>query len=643
MGQLGLKGLQTEIPVGIVPRLGARPFVTRCFFVCAYGSKADKTAAMRNTFPVLLLWLGALLASLLLLAAAPAQATTLSTGYDTSCSVSNDWVAQCWGAVPLARTSSAGIADLRAGKGFNCALRKDETVSCWGTMGSLSFGPATADTPGQAIAGVRQATQLAVGATHACALSGAVVYCWGDGSRGQRGAPVSATPSAQASYAEGLYDVTRVAAGNGSTCAVKRDGSVWCYGTGSPQLTAPGGMAPAPGTGTRVPGIGDAVDVALFDGHACVLRKTGAIACWGSNAQGELGTPASATPVTAPVEVQGLGGAAKAVAVGPGYSCAVLTDGTVKCWGGNAGAQLGIGYQRDSAAPETGNVLGITDATAISTGATHACAVLDGGYVNCWGTGIGRGDGLCDTAGAYYPGVQYSHPTSNLAACSSGVSATPYAVQDLGPLADANMVLDWAEASLPRTFPPQFNLPSLPGRIGNYLVRAYPGNTYLAVNGHGTPHLMYLGPDSGGQLRDLGRLAHWARQARASQPVTPPISNSLQLQHVSVNVDFFGKSSQTSCNNLYVWFMVSPTPGHTLPAGFKPTSIRLLKGDTYVDVPNVTEESQYTPSPDVYRGRASGCPATIIRGDADVELVLYFTIDGQAGQVRARAKVLETS
>lgn len=589
------------------------------------------------------LWLLALTAWLLLATMpAPAQATTLSTGYDTSCSVSNDWVAQCWGAVPLAKTGTAGIADLRAGKGFNCALRKDETVSCWGDMGSLSFGPATGDTPGQAIAGVRQATQLAVGATHACALSRGVVYCWGDASRGQRGAPVSPTPSAQATYVEGLYQVVRVAAGNGSTCGVKGDGTVWCYGSGS-QLTAPGGMAPAPGTGTMVPGISDAVDVSLFDGHGCVLRKTGAVACWGSNANGELGTTPSTTPVTAPLDVPDLGGAAKAVAVGPGYTCAVLADGTVKCWGGNPNVQLGIGYHRDSATPATGKVLGIADATTISAGATHACAVLDAGYVNCWGIGIGRGDGLCDTVGAYYPGVQYSYASSNLAACFSGASATPYAVRALGPLADANQVMDWAEASLPRTFPPQFQIPSLPDRIPNYLVRAYPGDTYLAVNGHGTPHLMYLGPESGGQLRDLGRLAQWARQARASQPVTPPINTTLQLLRTEVNVDFFPGAHRTGCDNLSVWYQLSATAGNALPAGLKPTSVRLLKGDTYVDVPNIREDSRYPALSPFYTGTAWGCPATLIRGDDDVEVVLYFTIGGEAWQVRAKVKVTESS
>ncbi|MES2611793.1 MAG: regulator [Pseudomonadota bacterium] len=585
-------------------------------------------------------WFVALAAGVLWLlaaAASPARAATLSAGYDTSCSVSNDWVAQCWGAVPLAKTSTAGIADLRAGKGFNCALRKDETVSCWGDMGSLSLGPAMGDTPGQAIAGVRQATQLAVGATHACALSERVVYCWGDASRGQRGAPVSPTPSAQATYVEGLYGVVRVAAGNGSTCGVKGDGTVWCYGSGS-QLTAPGGMGPAPGTGTMLQGISDAVDVSLFDGHGCVLRKTGAIACWGSNAKGELGTAASTTPGTVPVEVPGLGGVAKVVAVGDGYSCALLDTGTVKCWGANAS---GMGTVQTPPTPSSGAVLGISDGIDISAGQQHACAVLDGGYVNCWGRGDGRGHGLCYTQGAYYPNVVYGYYAGNLAACLNGHSATPYAVQGLGPLEDIRLVMNWAGAILPQTFPTQGGY--LPDLITNYLVLSYPGHTYLAVNGHGTPHLMYLGPDSSGQLRDLGRLAHWVRQARASQPVTPPLSTTLQLQQVGVNVDFFPGPLRPGCNNLYVFYHVSATPGNTLPAGFKPTSIRLLKAGTYVDVTNLSVDGTSTPVPNTYAGRAGGCPATLIRGDADVEVVLYFTIDGEAGQVRAKVKVTESS
>jgi len=588
-------------------------------------------------------WLLALAAGLLLLLAAapsPARATTLSTGYDTSCSVSNNWVAQCWGAVPLAKTGTAGIADLRAGKGFNCALRKDETVSCWGDMGSLSFGLATGDTPGQAIAGVRQATQLAVGATHACALSRGVVYCWGDASRGQRGAPVSPTPSAQATYVEGLYQVVRVAAGNGSTCGVKGDGTVWCYGSGS-QLTAPGGMAPAPGTGTMVPGISDAVDVSLFDGHGCVLRKTGAVACWGSNANGELGVAADASVRSAPVEVIDLGGAAKAVSVGPGYTCALLTTGTVTCWGAKA---TGMGAYLKSPTPASGRVIGISDATAIAAGQQHTCAVLDGGYVNCWGKGGGLGHLLCNTSGAYYPNVDYQAPVFNISACIGDSSSTPYAVFGLSPLEDAMLVMDWAEKSLPGTFPLPYGSCCGTDRIPNYYARYYhPDKGALAVNGHGTPHLMYLGPDSGGQLRDLGRLAQWARQARASQPVTPPINTTLQLLRTLVTVDFFPGAHRTGCDNLYVWYQLSATAGNALPAGFTPTSVRLLKGDTYVDIPNVREDSRSPVSPDTYLGTAGGCPATLIRGDDDVEVVLYFTIGGEAGQVRAKVKVMETS
>lgn len=316
----------------------------------------------------------------------------------------------------------------------------------------------------------------------------------------------------------------------------------------------------------------------------------------------------------------------------------------MQCWGGNPNKQLGVGYGQESATPATGKVLGITDAIAISAGATHACAVLYGGYVNCWGEGAGRGPIPCTPIGAYYPGVAYSYPMFNGGACLPGTSATPYAVglSGLSPLEDILMVLQWAEATLPQTFPAR-PIGFVPLLINNYYDRAYPGNTYLAVNGHGTPHLMYLGPESGGQLADLGRLASWVRQARASQPVTPPISTTLQLQRVYVNVDFFPGPPRTSCNNLSIWFNLGATAGYTLPAGFKPTSVRLLKGDTYVDVPDVGVDTASSPPPNTYTGRAWGCPATLIRGDDEVEVVLYFTIDGVAGQVRAPAKVTESS
>ncbi|MEZ4265786.1 MAG: hypothetical protein R3F39_05355, partial [Myxococcota bacterium] len=75
--------------------------------------------------------------------------------------------------------------------------------------------------------------------------------------------------------------------------------------------------------------------------------------------------------------------AAKAVTVGGGHACALLAGGTVRCWGGNDFGQLGDGTNasRDVAAP----VVGLELVKVISAGAHHTCAAIADGTVRCWG------------------------------------------------------------------------------------------------------------------------------------------------------------------------------------------------------------------------------------------------------------------
>jgi alpha-tubulin suppressor-like RCC1 family protein len=121
------------------------------------------------------------------------------------------------------------------------------------------------------------------------------------------------------------------------------------------------------------------------------LLSSGTIQCWGFNAEGELGNGTTKDP-SVPITVSGITDA-RAIAAGDSHTCALLSGGSVQCWGDNAYGQLGNGSTNTcldggsrpcSLTPIA--VSGITNAIAIAAGEEHTCALLSGGSVQCWGS-----------------------------------------------------------------------------------------------------------------------------------------------------------------------------------------------------------------------------------------------------------------
>ena len=124
--------------------------------------------------------------------------------------------------------------------------------------------------------------------------------------------------------------------------------------------------------------------------HTCVITQSAQVRCWGKNSAGQIGNGSDgviAPDVTTPAVVSGLVDVAS-IALGDAHSCALrVRIGTVWCWGDNAFSQLGnntYGPQTQQSLPQL--VADVRDATQISAGSHHTCALLATGQVMCWGS-----------------------------------------------------------------------------------------------------------------------------------------------------------------------------------------------------------------------------------------------------------------
>lgn len=280
--------------------------------------------------------------------------------------------------------------DIASGSNHTCVARESGKVSCWGYNldGQLGNGESANRRPTPVdVTGMTGAFAVAAGGNFSCALrGGGSVACWGGNGRGQLGKG-DESPTTTPVAVPGLTDIVAISAGEAHVCAVRSTGAVVCWGDGANgQLGA--GQPSSSSSPVTVDNLPDAVMVAAAQRSTCALARTGSVLCWGANEVGQLGNGApNANPNPAPIVVTNLSDATS-IWAGRRHACAVRKSGAVVCWGGGSRGQLGDGQSRpDGGGAQASfvSVSGVTNAIGIGAGGDHSCATTKTNQLLCWG------------------------------------------------------------------------------------------------------------------------------------------------------------------------------------------------------------------------------------------------------------------
>ncbi|HVH41671.1 MAG TPA: hypothetical protein VM925_04990 [Labilithrix sp.] len=292
----------------------------------------------------------------------------------TTCAIATDGLARCWG-----RDKEGELGD---GKGrerskrgvvpgigkvkkvalasrFGCAILEDNTVKCWGSGRIANDGKMVSDAKPTLVAGVDQVEELVASGAIACARGSKGIACWGADEK------TIGTPP------KGKF--TQLAAGFTHACALGANGAVTCWGAAD--WGGSGVFAKPPVTG--------AVQVVTGDRHGCVLTKGHTVQCWGMNDAGQLGIKSDMEAHKKLVTVPGITGVVR-LAAGEASTCALLGDGSVRCWGSNGEGELGLGTRSSDERPA--RVTALSDVDQICLASAHGCALTKQSKLLCWGS-----------------------------------------------------------------------------------------------------------------------------------------------------------------------------------------------------------------------------------------------------------------
>ena len=294
------------------------------------------------------------------------------------------------------------VASVTCGRYETAAIQTDGSLWTWGLTQNRSLGQSPGNVLNESLGSMNQTlpfrvmedvAAVACGWWHTAAVrTDGSLWLWGDNRAGQLGNGIVGDQPSGHSWTDSVAGrpntepepetlfhvmdgVAAVACGETHTAALKRDGTLWTWGSnfwgqlGSPAIP----MREDCPTPTQV--LDRVVAVSCGDNCTAAVRADGTLWMWGS---------IPAEPQEQPTPVKVLDGVA-AVSCGSHHVAAIGTDGSLWMWGDNRYGQIGAGTEQEEYADPVKVLDGVI---AVSCGQYHTAAVTGDGVLHTWGTNI---------------------------------------------------------------------------------------------------------------------------------------------------------------------------------------------------------------------------------------------------------------
>ena len=293
---------------------------------------------------------------------------------------------------------------IKSGYGSVAAIKTDGSLWFWGFNGSGKLGNNSRtnySSPIQTISAGTNWKQVSTGngslANHTAAIkTDGTLWLWGTGTGGELGRGTLDARVAHSSPVQTISAGTnwkQVATGTNLTGAIKTDGTLWMWGFGGNGELGRGALDARISHSSPVQTVSTGTNwkqVSLEGQTVGAVKTDGTLWLWGANAYGVLGTN-SAAGQSSPVQTVSGGTNWKQVSVGSGHAAAIKTDGTLWMWGNNANGQIGIISTISQSSPVQ-TVSGGTNWKQVSVGGYlpyyNTAAIKIDGTLWVWGGGL---------------------------------------------------------------------------------------------------------------------------------------------------------------------------------------------------------------------------------------------------------------